>query len=319
LVSFILRRSAIGFVLLFVVLTLVFLALHSVPGDPAMQLLAGNGSGAEVSEDALQRVREQLGLDKPLAVQYWLYLTGVLTFNFGNSFVDGSPVFQMILERLPNTWELVGAAVFIALVLGVLMGSWAARRGGSVDSVISVLTSVGMSIPVYVVGVVMVLVMAVNLRWFAAGGFVSFSADPAGHLGRLALPVLALSIGITSIIARMSRSAILENIQQDWVRTANSLGLSEGRVFRRHVLRNSLTPILTLTGLQIGALLGSTVLVERVFNWPGMGSLLVEGITSRDYPVVQGVVIVLSSMFILINICVDVLYGVLDPRVRSAR
>lgn len=312
--SYLVKRCLTGVALIFVVLTLIFVALHSVPGDPAMQLLAGDG--ADVSPESLAAARKQLGLDQSLPVQYWNYLTGILTFDLGESFRDGAPVRQTVLERLPNTLELVLLAVAIALAVGIPVGSMAARKGGSWDATIAVATSVGTSVPVYVLGAVFVFAFALTLKWFPAGGYVSLAEDPLDHLWRIILPSLALAIGISSVIARMTRSSVLENLDQDWVRTARSWGIGAERVFRRHALRNSLTPVATVTALQIGTLLGSTVLVERVFNWPGISALLVDSVTNRDYPMVQGIVIILSAIFVFINILVDVLYGYLDPRAR---
>ncbi|NMR32246.1 ABC transporter permease [Crystallibacter degradans] len=315
MINFLLKRVATGIVLIYVVLTLIFLMLHAVPGDPAMQLLAGDGA-AQVTPAALEAARERLGLNAPLPVQYWNYLAGAVQLDLGTSFQDGAPVLDLVSERLPNTLELVLLAVLIALAVGIPLGSVAARRGGFVDSAISVGTSIGMSVPVYVVGALFVLLFALKLGWFPAGGYEEAGGNFVGHVSRVVLPAAALSFGIASIIARMTRSAILDNYRQDWVRTARSWGIGRRLVFRKHVLRNSLTPVATVTALQIGTLLGSTVLVERIFNWPGISALLVDSVIERDYPVVQGIVIILSAIFIFINILVDVLYGYLDPRAR---
>lgn len=317
MIRFILKRCAIGLVLVWIVLTLIFLALHLVPGDPAALLLSGEGAGAPTPE-ALAQVRERLGLNDPFLLQYANYLGGLVQGDLGTSFRDGSPVAGFIGSRLPNTLELVLIAALIAVAVGVPLGALAARRGGAVDTGVSLVTTVGLAVPVYVIGTVLVLVFALNLRWFPAGGFVAFSADPAGHLARVALPAIAISMGITAVLARMTRSSVLETMGQDWVRTARSVGLSRSRVFQGHVMRNSLNPVVTSFGLEVGTLIGSTVLIERVFNWPGLGSLLVDAVLQRDYPIVQGVVIVVSVLFIVINILVDVSYGLLDPRVRQS-
>lgn len=315
--SFILKRLATGVVLVWIVLTLIFLMLQAVPGDPAVQLLTGAGGGA-VSPEAIETMRQRLGLDLPMWQQYWNYLTGVFTGDLGTAFRDGREVSGMILERLPRTLELVLLAVLLALLIGIPLGSLAARRGGWLDSSISVVTSIGMSVPVYIIGTVFVLYLSIQLGWFPAGGYRNITADFTGHLSRLVLPAVTLALGIISIVSRMARSAVLENLQQDWVRTARSWGIGGKNVFRKYVLRNSLTPIATVTGLQIGSLLGGTVLVEQVFNWPGLSSLLIDAVVARDYPVVQGIVIILSVVFILINLLVDILYGYLDPRVRTS-
>jgi peptide/nickel transport system permease protein len=175
---------------------------------------------------------------------------------------------------------------------------------------------VGVALPVFVFGSVLILFFSLELAWLPAGGYASFAADPVRHLQLLVLPAIALAVGFTSVVARMTRSSVQEMQHADWVRTARSLGLSRSRVFRRFVLRNSLNPVVTVIGLGVGTLLGSTVLVERVFNYPGLSSLLVDAVTARDYPVVQGVVLTIAVLFIAINIVVDVIYGVLDPRVR---
>src|SRR5690625_437975 len=315
--SFILKRLATGVILVWIVLTLIFLMLQAVPGDPAVQLLTGAGGGA-VSPEAVEAMRQRLRLDLPVLEQYWNYLTGVLTGYLGTAFRDGREVSTMILERLPRTLELVLLAVLLALLIGVPLGSLAARKGGWADSTVSVLASIGMSVPVYVVGTIFVLVFAINLGWFPVGGFRPITEDPVGHFVRLILPAVALSLGIISIVSRMARSAVLENLQQDWVRTARSWGIGKKQVFNKYVLRNSLTPVATVTGLQIGSLLGGTVVIEQVCIWPGLSSLLIEAVVARDYPVVQGIVIILSVIFIVINLLVDILYGYLDPRVRTS-
>lgn len=314
---FVLKRLGLGIVLLWLVVTVVFLALHAVPGDPAAILLGSEGAGS-VTPEALARVRSQLGLDKPVLVQYTDYLLRLVRFDLGTSFRNTDvPVLSYIGDRLPKTLELVLAAAFLAVLVGIPLGALAARIGGLVDTLISSLTTLGISMPVYVIGTIFVLVFSLQWGMFPAGGYATLEANPVGHFQRLVLPAIALSFGIGSVVARMTRSAVLETVAQDWVRTARSQGLPRAQVFRRHVIRNSLTPVVTTLGLEIGTLLGSTVLIERVFTWPGMGSLLIDAVNARDYPVVQGIVIVIAALFILINLIVDLLYGVLDPRARQ--
>ena len=317
MVRFILTRCGIGLVLVWVVVTLIFLALHLVPGDPALLLLSGDGGSAPTPE-AIAKVRESLGLNEPFLMQYLHYVGGLIQGDLGNSFRDGFAVTGYIGDRLPKTLELVFVAAAIAVVVGVPLGALAARRGGVVDSLVSLMTTVGLAVPVYVIGTLLVLFFALTWRLVPAGGYVSFADDPSGHLSRLILPAVAVSLGITAVLARMTRSAVLETMGKEWVRTARSVGLSRSDVFTKHVMRNSLNPVVTSFGLEVGTLIGSTVLIERVFNWPGLGSLLVDGVLQRDYPVVQGVVIVISVLFILINIIVDISYGLLDPRVRQS-
>ncbi|MFB7893609.1 ABC transporter permease [Microbacterium sp. NPDC056044] len=316
--TFILKRLAVGLGLLYIVVTLVFLAVQTVPGDPALIVLSGTGNSGEISPEALAATREQLGLDRPVIVQYVDYVAGLFRGDLGTSFDNRQPVSDLLAARLPNTLELVGIVSVIAIAAGIAIGSRTARRGTAANTGLSFFTSLGISAPVYVLGTVLVFVFSVTLKWLPAGGFTSWAEDPVRHLQLLILPVTAIAIGLTSVIARVTRSSVAETTEQDWVRTSRALGLSEPVVFRTAVLRNSLTPVATIAALEIGILIGSTVLVERVFSWPGLSTLLVEGVSTRDYPVIQGVIIVTAALFILINIVVDVLYGVLDPRARQS-
>lgn len=319
MLAYLARRIGSGVVLGFVVLTMIFLAIRVVPGDPARQLLSAGSESAVVTEEALQKVRERLGLDLPIAEQYRTYVMSALRLDLGESFRDGASVVQVVAIRLPATFELIFAAVAVAAVVGLALGAYAATAGSRMDAVVLGVTSLALSVPVYVIGVLLVLYVALQLGILPPGGYVKFGEDPIEHLRRLALPVVALATPLAAQLTRMARSSIRENLSQDWVRTAKSMGLSSSRVFRRHVLRGAWIPITTLIGLQIGTMLGATVLVERVFNWPGVSSVLIDAIQQRDYPVVQGVVIILSILMIAINIVVDSLYVVIDPRIRRGR
>lgn len=315
MLSFIAKRLLMGAGLVLLVLTLIFSALHFVPGDPALLLLSAGDGGAPTPE-AIERVREQLGLNRPLFTQYLDFLVGVFTGDLGESFKTSQPVLEQIGARLPRTLLLVGFATVLATLFGVVMGALAARKGGWIDTLVTALSSIGVALPVFVFGAVLILVFSVKLHLFPAGGYVNFSKDPMGAIVALTLPAISLAVGFGAQIARMTRSAVLEVQGQDWVRTAKSIGLAPFEVFNKHVMRNSWNPVITVIGIGFGSLLGSTVLVERVFNYPGLSSLLVDGVTARDYPVVQGIVIVIALIFIIINIAVDLLYGFLDPRVR---
>lgn len=318
MLTFILKRLAIGLGLLYIVVTLVFVAVQTVPGDPALIVLTGSGNTGEISPEALEATRQQLGLDRPVLVQYADYIGGLFRGDLGISFENRQPVSALIAGRLPNTLELVGIVALLSIAGGIAIGSWSAQRGSAVNTGLSFLTSLGISAPVYVLGTVLVFIFSVTLKWLPAGGFTTWADDPGRHAQLLILPVIAISIGLTSVIARVTRSSVAETTEQDWVRTSRSLGLSERVVFRTAILRNSLTPVATIAALEIGILIGSTVLVERVFSWPGLSTLLIDGVTARDYPVIQGVIIVTAALFIVINIVVDVIYGVLDPRARQS-
>lgn len=316
MLTFLARRLLIAAGLVLLVLTLIFSALHFVPGDPAVLLLTA-GDGGPPSPQAVENVREQLGLNQTLTTQYLQFLGGVFTGDLGESFRTSLPVLDSIGDRLPRTLLLVGYAALLAVLFGVTLGALAARRGGRIDTLVTTLSSIGVALPVFVFGAVLILIFSLQLQLLPAGGYVDFGTDPWGAIRSLTLPAISLAVGFGSEIARMTRSAVLEVQDQDWVRTAKSIGLAPYKVFSRHIMRNSWTPVVTVIGVGFGTLLGSTVLVETVFNYPGLSSLLIEGVTARDYPVVQGIVIVIAFMFISINILVDLIYGILDPRVRS--
>lgn len=309
------KRLLAGVALLFVVATVVFLAMQLVPGDPARTILTG--TGATPTEAAVEALREQLGLNLPLWQQYLNYLGHLFTGSLGDSLQNRQPVLDLVAQRLPRTAILIGTSTVVSVLLGVLIGATAARFGGWWDRTVLTVTSVGIAVPSFVAAVLLVYAFGVQLQWLPSGGFVPFERDPGAFFRGLVLPTAALAIGFSGIVARMTRSAVLGAGNQDWVRTGRAVGQKEGTVFRRHVLRNSLSPVLTVTGLQMGAMLGGTVIIERVFNYPGLSGLLIDGVTQRDYPVVQGVVLVIAALFVLLNIAVDIAYGFLDPRGRN--
>lgn len=308
-------RCLAAIVLALLILTVVFAALRVVPGDPARLLLSGTGDSP--SPAAVQALREKLNLDEPIHIQYVNYVTDVVRLDLGTSLQDGEPVSKYVAVRLPRTLELILTATVLALIAGIPLGAVAAsRRGGLIDGATSLLASTGISVPVYVTGTLLVLLFALKLGWTPAGGYVGFLTDPARHVQLLSLPAATLAVNMTAITTRMTRSAILEVSMQDWVRTAHAKGLPPMRAFLRHVLRNSMRPVITVVGLEMGVMLGGTVLVEHVFNWPGLSSLLIDGVTHRDYPLVQGIVLIISILFVIINLLVDLSYAALDPRVR---
>ncbi len=310
------RRLIVAVSLIFVIVTLIFSFIHLVPGDPAELLLSGGGSSAP-SPESVRTMRRALGLDKPLLVQYAQYMGGLAHLDLGRSFQDGRAVSHDIVERLPRTLELIVAATLVAIIIGIPAGAAAAtHRGAPLDAAISLGVGAGIALPAFVLGTILVLVFALYVPLVPAGGYVRFWEDPVKHLRELILPSCSIAFGLTAIVARMMRSSVLEVLEQDWVRTARAKGLAEWAVLARHVIRNSLGPVATVVGLQMGALLGGTVLVEYIFNWPGLSALLVQAASQRDYPEVQGIVIVISILFILLNLAVDLTYSVLDPRIR---
>lgn len=313
--TYILRRCLIAAGLVWVVATLIFLMLRIVPGDPAELLLSGGGVAP--APEAVAELRERLGLTRPLHVQYLEFMAQIARGNLGTSLLDEHAVAEEVARRLPRTLELIVAAAALALLVGLPLGVFAAlTRGRAVDRALSTVASFNLSVPVFVTGTLLILVFAQTLRWVPAGGHVAFTQDPVGHVLTLMMPAIAIAVGLSTVLFRMVRTTVLDTLDRDWVRTARAKGLAPAQVLRRHVVRNSLGPVLTVLGLHLGTLLGGTVLVEYVFNWPGLSGFLVRAVEQRDYPEVQGIVLVISTLFIGLNLVVDLLYAVLDPRVR---
>ena len=314
MVRYIAYRSLVAIFLVWVVVTLVFLLLHLIPGDPA-ELLLSQGSIAP-DPQAVAALREKMGLNAPLWQQYLDHLGGLLSGDLGASFRDGAPVIEQIATRLPRTLEVIFTAALLASLAGGPLGTWAAiRAGGKADGFVSLLASAALSTPVFVVGSVVILIFAQQLKWLPAGGFVPFSEDPVQHLKLLILPAGTVALSLWAVITRMTRASVLEVLERDHVRTARAKGLSRNTILRRHVVRNALIPVLTVLGLEMGTLIGGTVLVEFVFNWPGLSGYLVAAVDARDYPEVVGIVMTISVLFVFLNLVVDVVNAALDPRI----
>jgi peptide/nickel transport system permease protein len=291
--------------------------LRFVPGDPA-ELLLTQGSSAP-DHAAVLELRDKLGLSKPILTQYFEAFGGVLVGDLGRSLQDNSSVAAEVMKRLPRTLELIFAAGLLAIAVGLPIGVLAAlRAGGLLDRVTSLAAAVLLASPVFVIGALMLLVLSQILRMVPAGQFVPFTQNPVQHIILLLMPAGAIAISLWAIVFRITRASILDVTTRAYVRTAKAKGLGPIRVLAGHVLRNALIPIVTVVALQLGTLFGGTVLVEFVFNWPGMSLLLVEAVNQRDYPMVQGIVLVVSILFVGLNLAVDLIYGWLDPRVRHA-
>lgn len=313
--AYVLRRLGVSLVLIWLVATLIFAVLRLIPGDPAEMLLSSGGVAPDPT--AVTELRERLGLARPVLEQYGGFLQRLARLDLGTSMQDDRPVIEDIARRLPRTLELVLASTILAVAIGLPLGvSAALHRNGPLDRALSTISSFTMSVPVFVTGSVLVLLFAQKLRWVPAGGFVPLSQDPYTHLKVLLMPAVTIALGFSAVVFRMMRTTTLEMQERDWVRTARAKGLEERHVIRRHVVRNALGPVLTVVGLHMGTLLGGTVLVEYVFNWPGLSGFLVRAVEQRDYPEVQGIVLVICSLFVLLNLAVDLVYAVLDPRVR---
>jgi peptide/nickel transport system permease protein len=309
--AYIIRRLLLLVPVSLFVSFITFMLIHLVPGDPARVLL-----GEDSTPEALAALRQQLGLDRPLWEQYGLWLNQAVHGNLGESIQLHQPVLQAILQRLPVTIELGVAALLFSLLLAVPLGMTAAtRRDSRLDWLLNIGSLLGTTIPPFVLGLLLILLFAVVLRIFPPGGYVPFTEDPLENLRDLILPMIALGSASVAVNFRQVRASMLDVLSQDYIRAARAKGLSERRISYRHALPNALLPLLTLVGLQAGAILAGAVVVETIFLWPGVGQLTVTSILSKDYPVVQGVVLLSALSYILINLLVDLSYTVVDPRI----
>lgn len=311
------RRILVSLVLIWIVATVVFAVIHLVPGDPAELLLSSGGMAPDPA--AVAELRERLGLDRPFLVQYGDFLGRLARGDLGASIIDDYPVIDEVLLRLPRTLELIAAGALLAVLIGIPVGTEAALRRGTVfDRATSATAALLLAVPIFVIGTLLVLVFAQWLRWMPAGGYVALADDPWQHLTLLTMPALAVAKGLTAVVFRMTRAAVLDSLSRDFVRTARAKGLSPARILVHHVVRNAIIPVLTVLALHMGTLLGGTVLVEYVFNWPGMSTPLLKAVEARDYPMVVGIVLTISVLFVLLNLVMDLVYAALDPRIRHA-
>jgi peptide/nickel transport system permease protein len=297
-----------------VVGTITFTLLHVAPGDPAAVML-----GSEATPEQVARARERLGLDDPLLVQYPRWLLGVFRLDFGDSLFLDRPVTTAIAGRIVPTLQLTLYSMVIALIIGVPAGVIAAvRRNSLIDRLLMLLAVAGTAIADFFLAILLVLLFAVTLRWLPSGGYVAFLDSPIDHTRSMLLPAFALGLSVAGLPARLIRASLLDVLQEDYVRAAIARGLSPASVIVRHALRNALLPAVTVLGYTLGDLLGGAVVVETVFNLPGMGQLVVNSIARRDFPVIQGVVMAIAGCYLLANLLVDLLYMVIDPRIRHS-
>jgi peptide/nickel transport system permease protein len=294
--------------------TVVFFLIQLAPGDVVLAAL-GDAGGLTPEQVAVKRA--ELGLDRPLPVQYVEWVGRVVRGDLGVSFVNGRPIARDLSLNFPRTLELVGVALVIGLLLGIPAGvASAVHQDRWADHLLTGGSLLAVSVPSFVSGTLLLLVFGLQLRWLPVSGFSSWSDDPVLHVRLLVLPGVTLGLFMAAIITRMTRSTMLEVKRSDFVRTARSKGLPERLVLYRHMLKNALIPVVTLTGVEVGSLLGGTVIIELVFTWPGVSSLLITAANRRDYPTIQAVVLVIAGAFVLINLLVDILNAYLDPRIR---
>ena len=312
MLKFILHRALATVPVLFLLSLIVFSLIHLIPGDPVQIML-----GEENDPHALQALRRELGLDRPIVEQFLRWLWRLLQGDFGRSLRSHQPVLEAIGERLPVTIELTVLAMLISLSIALPAGVISALRRNSVLDVLSTMTALtGVSIPNFFLGILLIVAFAQELQWLPSSGYVSPLESLALNLKTMLLPAVTLGTGLAAIIMRMTRSSLLEVLRHDYVLTARAKGLAESGVVMRHALKNALLPVTTILGLQMGTLLGGAVLTETIFALPGLGRLVVDSIFARDFPIVQGVILFLALTRITCNFVVDITYALLDPRIR---
>ena len=311
MLPFLIKRLGFAAVTLFSVLTLVFLLVRILPGDPALVIL-----GDQASPESVAALHAKLGLDKPLATQYFEFMSSAIQGNLGNSMVTGRPVSEEIMTVLPYTIELTIGAMVLGVLFGVPAGVWAAvKRNRYQDYFLRFISLLGLSLPAFVAAIILLIVFAINLKWFPV--ISAGSGDTIGdRLWQMALPTIALALIMMSYITRVTRSAMLEVLSQDFVRTARAKGASPSAVIWKHALGNCLIPISTVIGLYLGILIGNSVLTEIVFSRPGLGKLILTALTQRDYSLLQGLIVIYTLMVVVVNILTDLTYGIFDPRVQ---
>ncbi|HEY7036862.1 MAG TPA: ABC transporter permease [Thermomicrobiales bacterium] len=315
MLTFILRRFVLLVPVLFGVSVVVFTLIHLIPGDPASVLISPD---RRTTPEQLELMRKSYGLDQPLPVQYTKWMGHVLRGDLGKSFRTKRPLTEELRLRLPVTIQLTVMAGLIGTIPAVSVGVLAAvRRNSGLDYAATVGTLLGVSVPNFLLATLLVLVFSIWLKWLPPIGYTSIRDDAANNLKTMIMPAISLALPYAAVIMRNTRSAVLEALSQDYVRVARAKGLPSSRVLVRHVLPNASIPIITVAGIQLATLLGGTVIIERIFGLPGIGRYVYDAISNRDYPVVQGVTLVVATIFVLVTLLVDVLYAVMDPRLRE--
>ena len=313
MIWFIAKRLLAALPTLLAVLTVVFIIVRIVPGDPALVIL-----GDQATAEAAAALRTRLGLDQPMWVQYWNFVSNALTGNFGASLVTGRPILEEVGAVLPHTIDLTLASMVLGVVVGVPVGIWAAlHRNRAIDVAARVLSLIGLSFPVFVSGIYLLLLFGLYWRLFPVIGNADLS-DPVDRLHKVVLPAVALGLTMAAYITRVTRSAMLHALGEDYIRTARAKGVPWRRVVWVHGLRNASLPVVTVVGLYVGILIGNSVLTEIVFNRPGLGKIIVGALNQRDYAMLQGLMVIYCFLIVVVNLVTDLLYGVMDPRVKQA-
>ena len=311
MLRFVGRRVAQSVIVLLGVTLVVFTLIHLVPGDPVRI-----GLGTRFNPAIYAALRHRAGLDKPLVVQYFSYLGHAVTGDLGVSFQTGQPVSQILIQRLPATLSLAVTGLIIGVLIAFPLGVLAAVRHDTwVDSVARVISQLGVSVPDFFIGILLILALTGTAGSLPPSGYVSLTSDPAEWGRHVLLPALSVGLVTASILTRFTRTAVLEELGRDYVRTADAKGIPAATVLRRHVMRNAFAPVLTVVGVQLASLLGGVIVIEVLFAWPGLGLLTYQAVEQRDYPVLQGVVLLIAAVFLVVNLIVDLLYAVIDPRI----
>lgn len=312
MIAYILRRFLQLLPVLLIASTGIWAMIYAVPGDPVATMVGENATPELIAE-----VTTRLGLDKPVHEQYWSWLTHALQGDFGLSIQNREPVLDLIVQRIPATIQLALAATVVGLLLGVPVAVVSALKpGGWLDRMLSGWSALALGVPTFWLGILLILLFAVKLRWLpSASGYVSIFESPWEALRNIVLPAVTLGVYVSGIFARFLRASLLGELKADYVRTARSKGLPERDVIGRHVMRNALLPFVTIVGLMMATFIGGTVVTEAVFTYPGLGRLLIQAISTRDYPLIQGSILFILVVFVLINLAVDVLYAYIDPRI----
>lgn len=312
MIRYIIKRILSIIPVLLGISVVVFLAVRLIPGDFTTVML-----GTQYTEEAAAALRAQYGLDGPLITQYFIWLGGVLTGDFGYSYISNQPVGALLFSRLPVTLELTFLSLLLAVLFGIPMGYWAAcKRNKAPDSAATVTGLLGISIPNFWLGTMFILLFSLKLKWFPSGGFVPLGEGLLENLRCMVLPAVALGLAVSAVVMRSSRSAMVEVTGQEYMKMAKAKGLSGTGLIFHHGIKNTMVNVLTILGLQTGSLLGGSVVIEQIFSLPGIGSLALQSINNRDYLVLQGTVLFISTMFVLINLIVDLLYCAVNPQIR---
>jgi peptide/nickel transport system permease protein len=312
MLTYVLRRLVATIPVMLIVAVMVFLMLRLTPADPAAIIAGDNATTEQVAE-----IRKRLGLDQPIATQFYIWTSRMLQGDLGESFFFKKQVVELVLERVEPTLSLALVTIVLAVLIAVPLGTLAAwRHGGWLDAIVMGFSVLGFSVPVFVIGYLLIYVFAIQLNWLPVQGYQRIGLGVGGWLLRLILPAMTLSVIYVALIARITRTSVIEVMNEDYIRTARAKGQTEGRVLVRHALANAAVPIVTVIGLGIALLIGGVVVTESVFTIPGLGRLTVDAVLARDYPTIQAVILLFSFAYVLINLAVDVAYTVLDPRIR---